>query len=503
MPDVKGLLSDPEFQRLDLPTRKMALGRLDPELGKLSDQDFQAFSQRLSGPPQFGLTPPPGYVPSKPDLPPDLPQRVGRLAVRALPYAGATAAALLAPEVVGPAGIGTWLANMAIPVAAAGVGAGVGSGLERGVRSIADMPPPDTTVMEDVVQKGVLPEMGGRILTSALGKIFNPMLNPKRMYQSSLKPVGAPEKAERAVLAGLEEGIVPGEAAANIARERIGKLNTQIEGIISGTPSNIPATQYVSRVQGKLDNLRRVWGRDATHGADFVDKIDDLERRFLLDHGNVPPARVQTPTGTVIIKPEDMSLAELRASAQPLSAADAQAIKKQTYETIRTGNAGAWESGAHPGLSVRVNKEVAKALKEELQQIYPEIAGLNAREGALIGLEGQLQRFTKREMNRQVLPYFIFPTAGALVGAAGHGPSGAAGGAGLGAVAGHLLRSALEDPGVKARIAIALYRTSQNAVMGTAGRAIRVSLPADIRMTELGLRKEPEPTPIQPVLARR
>ena len=55
MADVKGMLADPEFQRLDVPTQKQALGQLDPELGKLSDDDYGKFVDQV-GPVTVGGT---------------------------------------------------------------------------------------------------------------------------------------------------------------------------------------------------------------------------------------------------------------------------------------------------------------------------------------------------------------------------------------------------------------------------------------------------------------
>ncbi len=46
MGDLNGLLNDPEFQKLDVPTQKQALSRVDPDFGKLSDQDFAAFKAK-------------------------------------------------------------------------------------------------------------------------------------------------------------------------------------------------------------------------------------------------------------------------------------------------------------------------------------------------------------------------------------------------------------------------------------------------------------------------
>jgi hypothetical protein len=48
MADVKGLLSDPDFQKLDPATQKSTLGKLDPEFSSLTDDQFNQFKSKLS-----------------------------------------------------------------------------------------------------------------------------------------------------------------------------------------------------------------------------------------------------------------------------------------------------------------------------------------------------------------------------------------------------------------------------------------------------------------------
>lgn len=55
MGDLNGLLSDPEFQKLDLPTQRQALSHVDPDFAKLSDEDFVAFKQKAT--PQANTNP--------------------------------------------------------------------------------------------------------------------------------------------------------------------------------------------------------------------------------------------------------------------------------------------------------------------------------------------------------------------------------------------------------------------------------------------------------------
>lgn len=466
-------------------------------------QAASSIQQHPPPPPGFQLEPPAGYTPSKPDLPASL--LTNETLASALPYIGATAATM-----AGPPG---WLAGLGM----AGLGAGIGSGAEQGLRKAEAMPGAPQSMGdfgkqlgEDVLYKGVLPEAGGKIINTVLAKTLGRYFNPERLYQSGLKPAGTEQSsAADIVRTGIQEKIPLSEQAVRIARNRIDSLQGQIEGVIQSTPADIPPGQYVSNIENRMDSLRAKWSKDATLGPKFVDQIDQAEREFLLNHGNPQPItkQVSIPSKTfphtpqfqnVTIQPADMSLAELRRQAKPLDTADAQAIKKQTYETIRTKAANAYGADVHPGLDIRIRKQLGGAMREELANIYPELNKLNPREGALIELEDALERFAHREMNKQATPYFIYPIAGAMFGGgamAGHP------GAGVGAAAftigGHLLRTALEDPAIKSRIAIALDAAGRS-VAGKVTSKVGPFIPAaGIRLTEDALIPPPMPQPPQ------
>ncbi len=422
--------------------------------------------------------PDPNYTPPPPHMDEEAMGDIGRFGLKMLPAVGATAAVA-----AGPPG---WLAGAGM----AALGGAGGSLVRQGAESAFDTPDAPHSLSDvakntatDAAEQGGY-ELGGRILTKALSKIFGAYVDPARLYQSGLKPTGQPAKAARTVATGLREQIPLGPGAASTARGRIGGLNTQIENMISSAPADIPAQDYVKNIQGRFDALRNQWSKDATLGTQATKQIDEMERQFLLQHGNPQPITQPSPTPGVpptVIKPEDMNVAQLRQQARPLPAADAQAIKKQTYRSIQRANQGAWEPGANPGVAVDANQEITLALRQELVQLYPQIGGLNAREGALIDLEKALKGYAKREANRQISPYFIFPGAGALLGHMAGGAEGATAGAGIGAIAGHFLREAIEDPIVKSKLAIALSKAGGTAVGKAASAVAPYVAPTGIR----------------------
>ena len=464
---------------------------LSPEQQKILDELIRRQNPTGQAQQPPGFQSPTGYKRKPLDLPQPSNDDILQTAASALPYIGGTAAALAVPG--GPLAA----------IAAAGGGAGIGSLIEQGIQKMAGLPEAPQSLGDvasrtgqDALLKGALPEAGGRVLSGALEKALSKILNPTRLYQSALRPTGNPVTAQEAVQTGIREGIVPREGAADIARGRINNLNAGIEAAISQTPGDIPPAQYVARVQDKLDALRKRWGADASYGKQFVRQIDDFERRFLLQHGNPTPIETMVASHTnpnimtpQTVMPEDMTLQQLRHQANPIEAGRAQEIKKATYRTIRTRDEGAWDPGSHPGLSTEVSQDLAAAMKEELENLYPQTQGMNKREGSLIGLEQQLQNWQKREGNKTLLPYFVFPAAGAVLGGT-HGAEGAGIGASAGMIAGHMLRSALEDPAVKARLAIVLSRAAQMPGAQTIGKiasTVGPELPATaVRATEFG-----------------
>ena len=435
-------------------------------------------------PPPTGFTripdPPPGFSLVGPgqQLPAETPESKARrekenkepidyagIRKAALPMAGGIAGGLLAPFTGGMSAVPAAL----MAAGSAGIGGALGSSVEQGIEKFRGEPDAPKTFGEGAKRAGIEgaeqggAELGGRALTGALSKALGKFLNPEALYQSALKPVGAREsKVASAVSTGVKEGIPLEDASRGMVGGQIDKLHKQAEDAISSAPADISPQRFVRNIEGKFDALRKQWSKDATNGQKFVSRIDEMERQFLVQHGNPAPIvkTVQVPvqgnlsinpvmqSKTITIMPEDMTLAELRQQARPLSTTNAQAIKKQTYETIRTSNKTAWDVGQHPGLDVRASKEITRALREELENIYPQIKGINQRLGAFIGLEEQLDRFVKREMNRQI-------TSMTLFGAAGYAAGQHMGGQGeVGLTAGLLLRKALESPAIKSRLAI-------------------------------------------------
>jgi len=129
--------------------------------------------------------------------------------------------------------------------------------------------------------------------------------------------------------------------------------------------------------------------------------------------------------------------------APPMDAAKAQAMKQGTY-TVLKGKFG--EQGS---ATVEAQKALARGLKEEIANQFPEISKLNAAEGKLLDLQPVLERAVNRISNHQLIGIGT-----PVVGAAAKAVTGET------AIAAPLmaLKAVLDNPGVKTRLAIAVSK---------------------------------------------
>lgn len=239
---------------------------------------------------------------------------------------------------------------------------------------------------------------------------------PEEAYGSALKPSTTLSEAQRANLVntGLKEGIPVSKAGLETIADKIDKLNTQIKAEIdSGTR------------QGVTVDPNAVAARTASTSAKFANQVN-------------PTADLQAI---------DAAKQEfLQNNPNPMSAADAQSMKQGTYRVL-----GGKAYGEMKSASVEAQKALARGLKEELAQQFPELQKLNASESRLLDLQPVIERAVNRIGNHQLLGIGTPIAAGATKAVTGSG--------GLAAVAG-ILKAVVDDPIVKSRLAISLSKAS-------------------------------------------
>jgi hypothetical protein len=408
---------------------------------------------------------------------------------RALPAIGGIVGGLAAaPFTGGMSAVPAALSAAGLSAAGGFAGSMIEQGLDAKEKGTGLKEAIGTAAGEGAMQGAM--DLTGRVFVGALGKY----LNAARLYKSALKPTistTAPGRAAQTVQKGLSEGLVlkPEESTITAMQQRVKNVSAAIERVIKSKPGGASPYQTVTN---RLNQLRQQWSADPVAGRQFVERIDEAERQFILQHGNPKPIVKQvtkqvpsslvgptgkpvmtTSTSTVKINPEDMSLQELRQQAQPMSFQQMQQVKKQGWQTIRASKKSAFDPEVDSGVAIETRRAVTSAIKEVIEHNYPGIKAMNQDYGEKKELLKQVERFVQRETNKQALPYIPFVTAGAGMGEKAIGKSGVPE---FYATAMAIMRNALEDPAIKSRIAIALDRAGKVPGAGTV-RALGRELP--------------------------
>jgi len=260
----------------------------------------------------------------------------------------------------------------------------------------------------------------GRAALSNTGKVTDAIAH--KMYQSTLKPGPrsfTPAEVQQMVDTGLENKIPISKAGLAKLDALVSDLNSQIAAEIkagSAKGATVNKFDVASRLTGTADKFATQVNPEADLNA-----VGEAGNEFLRNQPNDIPA------------------------------AKAQDVKVGTYRQLKSKAYGELGSA-----SVESQKALARGIKEELEDQFPEIAGKNAKEGKLLGLDDALEDAVNRTRNRNVLSIGGKIILGAGAGAFG-GPAGAAAG-GVGAL---VLHEVLSDPGVQSRIAIGISRASK------------------------------------------
>jgi hypothetical protein len=238
-----------------------------------------------------------------------------------------------------------------------------------------------------------------------------------RLYQSALKPSTTLSRSEvkGLVQTGLDKGIPVSEGGVTKLSGLIKNLNTKIEALINSDPN--PQIDP-NAVATRIDNVRPTFANQVNPESD-VAALDAVKQEFLRNNPNT------------------------------LTTAQAQKLKQNTYKQLDRK-----DFGELKGAQVEGQKQLARGLKEELENVFPELKDMNAKEGALIGLDGALEQAVKRIDNKDMLGLGGL-ISGEMLSQAGHGGIGAA----LG-VAG-ALKLIMDHPVVKSRLGIALNRAAK------------------------------------------
>ena len=271
-----------------------------------------------------------------------------------------------------------------------------------------------------------------------------------RLYGSALKPPPSMDAAERKAIirTGQREGIVlNGDVVENV-QKRISDVNQQISDEIAKRAKG-GATVDPAAVANYTDRSASRFANQVNPESD-LSAIKNTKDEFLRTNSIDAPYSVVAPSMTPQQSAQIGYPARLVPTGQqgatsipqdiPLDVA--QRMKQGTYAKLKNSY------GEQAGAAREAQKDLARGLKDGIVQAFPEIANLNAKEGALINLEGALERFAGREGNKQLIGLGTPMTA-----VAAHA-------IGAPALPLTVIKAAMEFPEIKSRIAIALARAA-------------------------------------------
>lgn len=237
-----------------------------------------------------------------------------------------------------------------------------------------------------------------------------------RLYQSALKPSTKLDDGRRAsmIATALEEGIPVTKAGLEKTQGIIDDVNNSIASLIQDAADN-GAEVSTAAVRNRLDDVFEFVSQ-TVNPDDHISELAKIEKSFLSTYGDTIPIDV------------------------------AQKVKQNTYTLLRKAY------GEMKSSSVEAQKALARGLKEEIVKQYPQISNLNAKDSALIDLEGSLERAVGRIDNQQLIGLGTPIAGGAAAVISGSNKVGA-----LGAI----LKSVFDNPEVKSKLAIALNKVSK------------------------------------------
>jgi hypothetical protein len=273
-----------------------------------------------------------------------------------------------------------------------------------------------------------------RGIAKGAGKLVPERMTPEGMYQSSLRPSLAKKnlpKIDKEVQTGLREAIPVGKKGLEKTTGTIDDINAEIADRIKTKSDQLGPVVSPKAVAQRVEDVRPTFERQVNPEPDLI-ALNRSKQQFLEKHStDAPYTKVRPGTGeaegTMVPEGEGATKVE-----KPLTLAEAQAEKQGTYTQLRK------KYGELGSADVEAQKSLARGLKEEIASRVPELAGLNARDSALIDLQSQLEKMVAREGNKNLL--------GLVPATMSHNPFG------------FLATLMLDNPAIKSRVAIALDR---------------------------------------------
>ena len=270
---------------------------------------------------------------------------------------------------------------------------------------------------------------------------------PSKLYQSAAKfgTTVSPAKRKAMTETALANQVMPRSAGVAKLDDLIDSLNTQIDDFVAETAlsgEKVPRRviyQYINRVKNEVGGMNL----DATKD---VEKINRLINSFEDHLDNI--------------------------GKKELTAKDLQDLKRSTYKSIDFDKKKMKGSQAVE----KTRKAIARAAKEEIEKLIPEVKQLNAKEGDLIELKEALEKAANRIENRDLIGIGM-PIKGGLGAMVGGTPGAAAA----------ITVGLFDTPTVKAKLALILDKIQKMDIPNDRKLAIRAQVAKFLGRTEESL----------------
>lgn len=273
----------------------------------------------------------------------------------------------------------------------------------------------------------------------------------RNLYGSALKPSTTITPAERSAVieTGLQNRIPVSPEGLKELNDLVENLNTKIADVINTDPKR-PINPNV--VATRVDQLGPRLASQVNAAEDLA-AADSVKQQFLAEQGARPASPAISPRPTGLLDAQGNPIMTQGSPDQPplpapnMPAFKAQQMKQGTYQAL-----GGRVYGEMKSATIEAQKSLARGLKEELANQFPELSNLNSQESKLLDLQPLLEKAVSRHANKQLIGIGTPAAIGAAKAATGSNLL--SGGVGF-------LKAALDDQMIKSRLAIALSKSGK------------------------------------------
>lgn len=267
----------------------------------------------------------------------------------------------------------------------------------------------------------------------------------RTLYRSALKPpptsiAGKAAKIQAGIETGLKENIPVTKGGLEKLYDFIDDLHEKVSAVYNANPEREVNPKAVANTLGETEHF---FGEQANPQED-VSAVKQVRENYLAKHTEqrpyTPITYKEDEAGNISAMPGPRGSVS---AITPTPAPQAATEKSRTYQMLR-GKYGELKTA-----QVESEKALARGIKGQLDELFPEAKALNEKEGGGLDLEPLLVRAVQRIGNQNLLGLGT-----TLAGGLGKAVTGS----NKVAAAAAVLKSVMDEPGIKSRIAIAMYR---------------------------------------------